>query len=215
MQDVSIPCRTALANTFSLYHKRPCDPIIRSFVIHERKAQLVSRGDSLADIRYVEANLSLKCTWIHTGQHRCNCSKDLHPSIPRTLASLPNLEKLDIIVDRACFFFLRHEDSIPQFRRWEVYNSVKSLRFLCARPPDGQEVSMDHTLAWGGSQLIDKLPNLTSLHIHGITRLKFYSDPMPCYGYPALARLRYLKLTNCRYISTTSFSLFLEHCRLL
>ncbi|EXF79064.1 hypothetical protein CFIO01_06386 [Colletotrichum fioriniae PJ7] len=54
---------------------------------------------------------------------------------------------------------------------------------------------MDNTLAWGGSQLIDKLPNLTSLHIHGITRLKFYSDPMPCHGYPALARLRLLEVS--------------------
>ncbi|KXH62748.1 hypothetical protein CNYM01_02506 [Colletotrichum nymphaeae SA-01] len=221
LENLSLTCKRFrylaaphLRHTFSLYHKGPLNSTNHGFVIHQRTNRLVNRGGSLADIRYVEANLSLQCTWKHSGQRRCDCRKDLHSSIPRTLASLPNLEKLDIIVDGSCWY---KEDkiSMPQFRRWEVYNSVKSLRFLCARPPDGQEVSAYHTLAWGGSQLIDKLPNLTSLHIHGITRLKFYSDPVPCHGYPTLAHLRYLKLTNCRYISRTCFSLLVEHCRLL
>ncbi|KXH29089.1 hypothetical protein CSIM01_02158 [Colletotrichum simmondsii] len=221
LENLSLTCKRFryfaaphLRHTFSLYHKGPLDPTNHGFVIHQRTNRLVNRGGSLADIRYVEANLSLQCTWGHSGQRRCACRKDLHSSIPRTLASLSNLEKLDIIVDGSCWY---KEDKIimPQFQGWEVYNSVKSLRFLCARPPDGQEVSAYHTLAWGGSQLIDKLPNLTSLYIHGITRLKFYSDPMLCHGYPTLAHLRYLKLTNCRYISRTCFSLLVEHCRLL
>ncbi|UQC81321.1 uncharacterized protein CLUP02_06807 [Colletotrichum lupini] len=42
---------------------------------------------------------------------------------------------------------------------------------------EGQAVSTELTPAWGGSQLIGKLPNITSLHIHGITQLKFLNDP--------------------------------------
>ncbi|KAI3534070.1 hypothetical protein CSPX01_12274, partial [Colletotrichum filicis] len=48
--------------------------------------------------------------------------------------------------------------------------------------------------AWGGSQLIGKLPNITSLHIHGITQLKFFNDPVPCHGYPTLVHLRSLEV---------------------
>lgn len=221
LENLSLTCKRFrylaaphLRHTFSLYHKRPLDSSNHGFVIHKRINQLINRGGSLADIRYVEANISLRCTWFHAGTRPCSCPKDLHQSIPRTLASLPNLEKLDIIVDGSAWS-LGNDLPIPDFQRWEVHNSVKSLRFLCTRPPDGQEVSVYHTLAWGGTQLIDKLPNLTSLHIHGITRLQFHSTPVPRHGYSALAHLRYLKLTNCRYISRTWFSLLLKHCRLL
>ncbi|KAK1511116.1 uncharacterized protein CCOS01_14878 [Colletotrichum costaricense] len=131
-----------------------------------------------------------------------------------TLASLPNFERLDIIVEGSHSSQGR-QASLPRFQGWPVYKSIKSLRFLCAFSAEGQAVSADLTPAWGGSQLIAKLPNITSLHIHGITQLKFLNDPVPCHGYPTLVHLRRLKLKNCRFIFATSFSLLLECCRLL
>ncbi|KAK1708789.1 hypothetical protein BDP67DRAFT_568272 [Colletotrichum lupini] len=131
-----------------------------------------------------------------------------------TLASLPNFERLDIIVEGSHSSQGR-QASLPRFQGWPVYKSIKSLRFLCACSAEGQAVLIDLTPAWGGSQLIGKLPNISSLHIHGITQLKFFNDPVPCHGYPTLVHLRRLKLTNCRFIFATSFSLLLECCRSL
>ncbi|KXH64105.1 hypothetical protein CSAL01_12957 [Colletotrichum salicis] len=203
-----------LRHIFILYSVKHSDPIKYDATVRQRTNQLINRGGSLADIRYVEANLSLHCTGLHAGQRHCDCPKDLHPSFPRTLASLNNLEKFDIIVD-GLYWSNRRQAPVPRFLGWGVYNSIRSLRILCTRSPRGREILADLALTWGGTQLIVKLPNLTWLHIHGITTLQFYGDRVPCHGYPALARLRYLKLTNCRFISETSFHPLIEHCRLL